>query len=209
MSITLIITAVSIGIIHTLLGPDHYIPFIMLSKARGWGAAKTALITTACGAGHILGSVIIGFAGLWFGINVLHLEAFEGVRGSIAAWGFIAFGLVYFVWGLRRALKNRAQADDAKINTTGWVLFIIFVLGPCEPLIPVLMYPAATGGGVWAMALIALIFGAATITTMLTVVMGAYYGLSFVSLKPLQRWGNALAGFAILACGLSMQFLGL
>ena len=27
------VTAISIGFIHTLLGPDHYLPFIVLSKA--------------------------------------------------------------------------------------------------------------------------------------------------------------------------------
>ena len=28
-------------------------------------------------------------------------------------------------------------------KTTPWVLFLIFVFGPCEPLIPLVMYPAA------------------------------------------------------------------
>ena len=30
----LIITAASIGFFHTLFGPDHYLPFIMMSWAR-------------------------------------------------------------------------------------------------------------------------------------------------------------------------------
>jgi hypothetical protein len=32
----LILTAASIGFFHTLLGPDHYLPFIMMSWARKW-----------------------------------------------------------------------------------------------------------------------------------------------------------------------------
>ena len=30
-------------------------------------------------------------------------------------------------------------------SMTPWVLFTIFLFGPCEPLIPLLMYPAAKG----------------------------------------------------------------
>ena len=208
MSVALLLTAASVGIIHTLLGPDHYLPFIMISKARNWGMKKTAAITFLCGLGHILVAVLLGFLGYWFGINVLHLEAIDGVRGNLAAWGLIAFGLVYFVWGLKRAYSAQNQNADKK-NITAWVLFIILALGPCEPLIPILLYPAAASGGLLHMGLVALVFGAATIATMMFVVLNACYGLSFVNLKPLNRWGHALAGFTILACGLSVQFLGL
>ena len=56
----LMVTAASIGFLHTLLGPDHYVPFIMMSWARRWSAAKTALITLVCALGHRAGSVILG-----------------------------------------------------------------------------------------------------------------------------------------------------
>ncbi len=29
------IAAASIGFFHTLLGPDHYLPFIVMARARG------------------------------------------------------------------------------------------------------------------------------------------------------------------------------
>jgi hypothetical protein len=44
---------------------------------------------------------------------------------------------------------------------------------------------------------------------MLGVVLTSCYGFSFIKIKNTARWSNAFAGFAILACGLSMQFLGL
>jgi sulfite exporter TauE/SafE len=208
MSNALIITAISVGVIHTILGPDHYIPFIAMSKAGNWSSKKTALITFLCGIAHVLSSAILGFLGIWFGINVLKLESFEGMRGDIAAWALIAFGLAYFVWGLRKAFKNNFQTDK-KENITGWALFIVFVLGPCEPLVPILMYPAANGGNILYMSLTALVFGAATLATMLAVVMTSVYGLNFVNFKNMQKWAHACAGFAVLACGFSMKFLGL
>lgn len=89
-----------------------------------------------------------------------------------------------------------------------WVLFTILVFGPCEPLIPLLMYPAAKhniGGAV----LVATVFGAFTVLTMLAMVLLGVYGLTFLPMNKMERYSHALAGFAILLCGLSIVFLGL
>ena len=57
-------TAISIGFIHTLLGPDHYLPFIVLSQAKKWSLKKTMLITFLCGSGACLSSVVLGLIGI-------------------------------------------------------------------------------------------------------------------------------------------------
>jgi len=103
----LLFTAVSIGFFHTLFGPDHYLPFIVMSRSGKWSLGKTTIITFLCGLGHVLSSVVLGLLGIALGIAVSQLEVFESVRGNIAAWALIAFGLVYFVWGIRRAIRNR------------------------------------------------------------------------------------------------------
>ena len=43
--LVLLMSAGTIGVIHTLLGPDHYLPFIVLSKARNWTRTRTLWIT--------------------------------------------------------------------------------------------------------------------------------------------------------------------
>ena len=45
----LVISAVSISFIHTASGPDHYLPFIVLSKSKQWSKAKTVFLTIVCG----------------------------------------------------------------------------------------------------------------------------------------------------------------
>ncbi|UCD38866.1 MAG: hypothetical protein JSW54_05140, partial [Fidelibacterota bacterium] len=97
--IVLMWTAAGIGLIHTLTGPDHYLPFIVIGRAKRWSLAWTLSITALCGVGHILGSVVLGFIGIGAGIALHHLVNIESLRGEIAAWGLIAFGLVYMVWG--------------------------------------------------------------------------------------------------------------
>lgn len=58
-------SAFLIALTHTLLGPDHYLPFIALARARSWSAARTSIITLLCGAGHVASSVILGLVGLY------------------------------------------------------------------------------------------------------------------------------------------------
>ncbi len=230
----LAITAASIGFFHTLLGPDHYVPFIMMSKARKWSLSKTAWITFLCGIGHIGSSVALGLVGISLGIAVSKLEAVEAFRGGIAAWFLIAFGLVYLVWGLRKAFKSRphehthSHNDDIShmhqhihtkthlhvhnkgktVNLTPWVLFTIFLFGPCEPLIPILMYPAAKNN-LLGLVSVTLIFGVVTILTMLGVVLISSFGINFLPIRKIQRFAHALTGMTILLCGIGIQFLGL
>ena len=87
-------------------------------------------------------------------------------------------------------------------------LFVIFVLGPCEPLIPVLMYPASQHS-LWGTVTVVLAFSAATIATMLTVVYLAISGLERLPLDTAERYSHALAGAALSLCGLGIVFLGL
>ncbi|MBL7138516.1 MAG: sulfite exporter TauE/SafE family protein [Bacteroidales bacterium] len=230
----LTITAASIGFFHTLFGPDHYLPFIVMSKARSWSMVKTSWITFLCGVGHILSSVLLGMLGIALGIAVNTLVDVESFRGEIAAWMLIAFGLVYMLWGIRRAIRNRPHShfhahENVKHHShihshhdehthvhqregvkslTPWILFTIFLFGPCEPLIPILMYPAATES-FWSVVWIAAVFGSITIGTMMTIVLISSFGIQFLPLKKMERYMHAIAGATILLCGLSIQFLGL
>ncbi|QHI70819.1 sulfite exporter TauE/SafE family protein [Tichowtungia aerotolerans] len=226
-------TAASIGFLHTLFGPDHYLPFIVMNRARNWSTAKTVWITFLCGLGHVLSSVVLGLIGIAFGVAVMKLEAFEAFRGSLAAWALIGFGFAYAGWGIHRGIKNRphthlhldgagvpvhshdhhgehthSHEPVAKAGITPWILFTIFVLGPCEPLIPILMYPAAKHS-LSGTILVAVVFSAVTIGTMMTVVMAASWGVSFARFNKLERWTHALAGGTICLSGLAIQFLGL
>lgn len=91
---------------------------------------------------------------------------------------------------------------------TFWVLFTIFVFGPCEPLIPVLMYPAAKRS-LAGMVLVATVFSVVTIATMLSIVLAGLWGTNFVRLGRAERYTHALAGATVLLCGIAIEFLGL
>lgn len=228
----LLTTAAAIGFVHTIVGPDHYLPFIVMSKSGAWSLPKTSIITFVCGIGHVLGSVALGVVGIALGIAMTELVGIEAVRGEFAAWALIAFGLGYGAWGLRQALRNKphehahahisglfhthehthhkehAHLHGSTENMTPWVLFTIFVLGPCEPLIPLLMYPAAQNS-LAGLLLVTVVFGVVTIATMMTIVLLSVRGLELLPMQGLRRYMHALAGGTIFLSGLAIQFLGL
>ena len=110
-------TAATIGFIHTALGPDHYLPFIVMTKARRWSLSKTTWVTLACGIGHVASSLLLGLVAIMLTVSVFKIEALETFRGSVAAWLLIGFGFAYFIWGVHRALRHKPHAHLLSVNS--------------------------------------------------------------------------------------------
>ena len=228
----LLTLAATIALVHTLAGPDHYVPFIAMSRAGRWSLSKTVAVTLLCGIGHVIGSMALGAIGVALGLAGGTLDSITNSRAHGAGWLLIGFGLAYAAWGVRRAFRNRphthwhahangsvhshqhvhrgnhthVHANPEKTrDLTPWVLFTIFVFGPCEPLIPLLMIPAAEYS-VKNMALLAAVFSAVTLLTMTAVVLAGSIALARLPTFGLERYGPVLAGFAMVACGAAIQF---
>lgn len=227
--ILLISTAVTVACIHTVTGPDHYLPFIALSKSRGWTFPKTLLWTVVCGCGHVLSSVLLAFGGAAIGWSLSKVTWLENIRGGVAGWMMLLFGLIYGIWGLFRAYKNISHKhfdryDDGtmyvyqhkhgeavmpqnRYKVTPWVLFIIFILGPCEPMIPLLYFPAAKNSWYGIILLIS-VYTLVTLCTMVAMVWFGYHSVSFFKTDKLERYVHALGGGTIFLCGVGMLFMG-
>jgi ABC-type nickel/cobalt efflux system permease component RcnA len=242
--------ALTVGFLHTLFGPDHYLPFVAMSRVGNWSYRKTIIITLLCGIGHVGSSVVLGSIGIVVGTVLNRLELIEETRGTVAGWLLIGFGLAYMVWGTMHGIRRRAHAhphvhadgtvhshphehqgehlhvhehaisaSDAKpgrledagrpepqaVRLAPWILFTLFLFGPCEPLIPLLMYPAAQSSW-WGVAVVTSVFMLATIGTMLAMVTALLTGARAVDFPWLHRYSHAFAGLVILACGLAVQF---
>jgi hypothetical protein len=205
-----------------------------MAKAGHWRTSKTVRVTILCGMGHVSSSVILALLGSAAVVGAQRMVSIETLRGDIAAWGLIAFGIVYGTWGLRRALRRRSHhhahahadgtvhhhhhdhtgvhghmhAPNARHRLTPWVLFTIFVLGPCEPLIPLLMYPAVKQSAM-GFIYISTLFALVTIASMLAVVLLALLGMKPLGGMSMERWSHAIGGLAVLACGVAIKFFGL
>lgn len=225
--LTLLLTTVAISFVHTASGPDHYLPFIVFSKAKKWSLMTTSLWTIACGIGHVLSSVLIGLLGVLLGWQLSKLDWFQDIRGSISAWSLFILGGIYLIWGLYRAYRNRphkhfdvyndtdiyvythrhgeAVKSQDRMKVTPWILLAIFVMGPSEPIIPLLFYSGVTRS-VFDIVLIIGVFTLTTVLTMLSIVLLGYYGYSFVKTNVLERYSYAIGGGVVTICGAGMLF---
>lgn len=225
----LLITAITIACLHTVTGPDHYLPFIALSKARRWSFSRTLGWTAVCGLGHVGSSVVLGLCGAAIGWSFSKIKWFESVRGGVAGWSLLVFGLVYGGWGLMRAKQNRQHKhfdlyEDGTMYVfehkhgetpgpgrrhavTPWVMFIIFVLGPCEPMIPLLYFPGVQHSW-WQLSILVTVYAVSTLAAMLAMVMLGYYGSSLLKVNAMERYVHALGGATIFICGAGMVFMG-
>jgi len=236
-------TGAFLGCLHTILGPDHYVPFVMMAKAEKWPQHKTLIITILCGLGHVLSSVVIGIILIALGTAVGEWQSgiwgsIHEWRGAIAAWLLMGFGMAFFVRGLIRAHRGQKHShfhhhgngtiefhehdhvhegehlhphfDDAKPENsiTPWILFTIFVFGPCESLIP-LMLAAYSDGGFAGSFLVSLAFSATTVVTIVATTSFFLAGLNRLPFEKIEKYSKSLAGFSLIACGAAIQFLGL
>jgi sulfite exporter TauE/SafE len=224
---TLLLTTVLISFVHTASGPDHYLPFIVFSRTRKWSLATTVFWTTACGIGHVLSSVLIGMIGVLLGWQLSKLDFVQGIRGDLASWSLLILGAFYLVWGLVRAYQNKPHkhfdvydGDDiyvythrhgetvrpsSRIKVTPYILLAIFVMGPSEPIVPLLFYSGVTRS-IFEISLLISVFTVTTVATMLGIVLLGYFGQSFVRTDKLERFSHAIGGAVVTLSGVGMVF---
>ena len=152
----------------------------------------------------------------------LHLKKIKGPR-----W-ILSFGLIYLAWGIWKVYSNRPHKhfdvyDDnvyvydhrhgnpiypqQRVKVTPLILLAIFVMGPSEPLVPLLFYSGLNRSAL-EIGVIITVFAIFTTLTMLAMVLMGLYGFSFFRTNKLERYMHAISGAVVTICGTGMVFLG-
>ncbi|MEK7264420.1 MAG: hypothetical protein AAB071_07930 [Bacteroidota bacterium] len=202
----LLFSTVSIAIVHSF-APDHWLPFVMIGKAQNWSKQKMFLYVSVAAIGHVGSSIALGSIGISLGFASEILQGFESTRGQIGLYLLIGFGIAYALWGLKHAHHHHHHAfdfDNKKIVTL-WTLFAIFVLGPCEPLIPLMFLGSSFG---WSgIALISLLFGGITLLMMLLQSFLGYAGMQLINHRFAEKYSHTFAGLVITLTGVFLLFV--
>ncbi|MCK0205665.1 hypothetical protein ACT4R9_04610 [Ornithobacterium rhinotracheale] len=227
--LALAITSISISFVHTASGPDHYLPFIVLSKSKRWSMLKTTFIVIICGLGHVLSSVLLGLVGVFLGWQLNKISWFQDIRGNVSGWALLIFGVAYLVYAIIQVVRNKphkhfdVMGDDVyvyehnhseivmpqnRIKVTPLVLFAIFVMGPSEPLIPLLFY-SGINRSVTEIVVLIVSFTTCTVLTMLLMVMLGRYGYTLIQSQNFEKYMNVISGAVVTLCGVGVVFFGL
>lgn len=235
--LALALSAMTISIIHTVSGPDHYLPLIVFSRTRKWSLRKTIGWTILCGFGHIFATVVIGLLGVYLGWELSKQSWVQDIRGNLSGWSLLILGGIYLVWGLYKAFRGtphkhfdvtenneiyvykhshdhatarpggEAHHHDHAVKVTPWILFMIFIMAPNDPMLPLLFYSGTRQSAVAVVVLI-LTFMLTKTLVMLTMVLLGCFGCKHLHLHILERFAQAIGGAVVTACGVGVVFLG-
>lgn len=212
--LALAITAFGLGAFHTLIGPDHYLPFVAIAQTKKWSTSRTLWVVSICGLGHVLSTIVLGALFILVGVAVEQFIHIEGQRGEYVSWVLLAIGSVYMLWAIvqyiRKKTSSHTHISVEKSNQkklTFWILFAVFVFGPCETLAPLLYQASAISTS--SIVLISLFFAISTIGMMLVMTFLLLQGFKFFKIQKLEKYQHIIAGATIALCGAAMIFLGL
>jgi len=230
----LLATAAATGLLHTLI-PDHWLPFVLVGRVRGWSAARTALVSGFSALIHIGLSILIALLALRLGLAAAEAagRTLEWVGGLM----LILFGLAYAGWAWRKGghfhpggallhVEGAAgccegeegpghpqhlhyHADDAMIRErpgwSGWGLALVIGMNPCVLLVPLAL--VAQSRATAALGWIVLAYALPTVLLMVGLsVLGVAWGRR-IRLPGAARQMEAASGLLIAALGLVLWLL--
>jgi hypothetical protein len=222
---TVAATGFTVAFIHAAI-PTHWLPFVLVARARGWGRAKTLAVTASAGMGHVLMTSLLGLGIAWFGFNLD--ERFSHLVSRIAGVVLVAIGC-YYLWRQWRGsgichhvvagshhhasehcgeergrshweeeLKGSKLVAGDKAAIGG--LFLMITLSPCEGFLPV--YLSAVQFGWNGFFVLSGILAVATLAGMTLFTWLTLLGFGRFQLKRFERWEAGLIGALFCILGL-------
>jgi threonine/homoserine/homoserine lactone efflux protein len=156
-------------------------------------------------------SIVFSIIGILLGFSLSKLKSIEGHRGEIVLWLLIGFGIAYMIWGIKKAREDKNRTIDEeklKAKTVAvWTMFAIIILGPCEPLVPLVFLGYNFG---WpGVIIVSIAFSIVTIIMMLTQSLLALMGIQLVKNDIAERYSHAFAGLVIALTGVFVMVVGI
>jgi ABC-type nickel/cobalt efflux system permease component RcnA len=228
----LLVAAVGgVGVLHTMV-PDHWAPITMIARQRGWSRTETAWVAFRAGIGHVLSTLAIALV-IWLaGVAVatrfaqwvdtiasVALISF-GVWIGVSAWRDLHDATPHdhhhrHDHGHAPETASAAQATHGPEHTheghvhrhaggkTKSRTALLLILGSSPMVEGIPAFFAASKYGIGVIAIMSVVFGAATIATYVLLSVGSTIGLQRVNLGPLERYGEVLSGGFIALVGLA------
>jgi len=230
---TITITGFTVAFLHAAI-PTHWLPFVLVSRARGWQPTKTLGVVFLAGMGHIALTTLLGLLIAWFGFQLDH--ELEHVFGPLIGGVMIAIG-GYFVWRQLRGKgvchhhapgSHHAKTDhcghehegepshweqelrDSRLGADkgDWAaiggLFLMLTLSPCEVFLPV--YLSAVPFGWLGFVLLSAILAVATLAGMLLFTWLTLLGFERLRLRYFEQRESGLLGTIFMLLGLLLLF---
>lgn len=230
---TLAATGFTVAFFHAAL-PTHWLPFVLVARARGWRENKTMGVALAAGLGHVALTSLLGLVVAWLGyaLDEHFGEIFKMVAGGL----LLAVGLYFAVQQLRGAglrhhhfpggqhhasescghekeathLEHELRESPLVEAKTGdWAaisgLMVMLTFSPCEAFLPVYLSGVAFG---WTgFFVLSGILAVGTLGGMALFTWLTLRGLRRFDLRRIERFEAGLLASVFIILGLMMLLL--
>ncbi|MBA3850245.1 MAG: hypothetical protein C0502_09670 [Opitutus sp.] len=231
MLTTLAATGFTVAFLHAAI-PTHWLPFVLVARARGWTRGKTIAVSMAAGLGHVLLTSLLGLGIAWLG---LQLDEHFGELFNRGAGGVLLVVALGFFWRQMRGgvlhhhvggSGHRASEhcghehdhshmeeelkDTALVSRRAgdWAaiagLFTMITLSPCEGFLPV--YLSGVHYGWRGFMVLSGILAVGTLGGMLLFTWLTLVGFAKLPIQRLERYEAGLLGVVFAGLGLMMLF---
>lgn len=200
--LTLTATGFSVAALHAAM-PTHWLPFIMIGRARGWSRRRILGAVALAGGGHILATAVLGVALAFFGWELS--ERFDAVFHWVVAALLIGLG----AWLAFRSPHGRGCGHcqgqkfipEPTDRAALWGLFLTLTLSPCELFLPVYLTAVPHGwtGIVW----LSVVLAVATFAGMLTLTWLTLRGMQRFQSTWFDRLGSRAMGALLIVLGVT------
>jgi hypothetical protein len=230
---TLAFTGFSVAFFHAAL-PTHWLPFVLVARARGWRERKTMSVAVLASLGHVAITSLLGLVIAWLGLELdEHLgELFRWIVGGV----LLVVGGYFAVQQLRGAglrhhhlpgghhhpseecgheagtshLEHELRESPLVEKRTGdWAaisgLLVMLTLSPCEAFLPV--YLSGVQFGWTGFFVLSAILAAGTLGGMTIFTWLTLRGLARFDLKKVERYEAGMLAAVFLLLGVMMLFL--
>lgn len=220
--LALVFTTIATAVVHTLI-PDHWLPFVLVSRVEGWTQRRTIALTAASALMHVTLSIALGLGIVAAGRGAIH--AVDGLNSRLerlSGWMLVTFGLCYMAWFLLRGghahsfgIHPHHNPQDTETplgvksrlkDLSGYTLTFVVGFNPCILLIPLVLMAAEMS--VATLVAVSLAFALSTICSMVVVTLVGLHGTSRLTSPFLTRYGEAFSGGLIALTGLGVLLAG-
>lgn len=191
------VSAFTVSLLHTAI-PSHWLCFVAVGKAQGWGRRQIMTIAALAGSVHVAVTVAIGLAvkalagGLPEDLDLEHLSAFVlmGLGATYLVLHFLHVGHRHEDEPGRGPLPNAVAIGALMVSIT---------LSPCSAAIPVLVAAATEGwGGAFLVGAVLLV---TTVGMMLLLIGLTLLGIDRLQFKAFDRYEKLILGLVLGALG--------
>jgi len=230
---TVAATGFTVAFFHAAI-PTHWLPFVLVARARRWNRGKTLAVAAFAGLGHVGLTSILGLGIAWFGFQL------DEKLGRFFPWfagsALILMG-IYYVW---RQISGRGichhvvpgghhhaneecghetgashlehELNDSELVSTrqsDWAaiggLFLMLTLSPCEGFLPV--YLSGVKFGWYGFVVLSVILAVGALAGMTLFTWLALIGIGHFKVGRFERWEAGLLGALFCALGLLVLVL--